>query len=267
MISDSHVHTSFSSDSDTDPELQIRQAVRLGMKQLTFTDHYDLDFPPGELTFLFDGDAYFARMQALKEQYRDVIDIGIGVELGLQPHLLKEVPAFAAAYPFDFIIGSTHVSRHIDPYEQEQFLAGISEEEAYRIYFEEELENLSRFDCYDIAGHLDYVVRYGYTRNRFFTWEKYGDVLDAILQVLIRKDKGFECNTAGLRAGLGWPHPMPDIWRRYRELGGELLTIGSDAHTPEDLGADFETASEYLKSFGFRSYAVYRNRQPECYPL
>ena len=267
MYSDSHCHTSFSGDSDTPPRSQIEQALRLGMTALTFTDHHDEDFPPGECSFLLDFPSYGRELSALREEYRGRIDLGIGVELGLQPHLGETCDRLAASLPFDFIIGSTHVSRHLDPYEREAFMDGISEEDAYRIYFEEEWENLKKYDCYDIAGHLDYVVRYGPNRNRFYTWERYGGILDEILKTLIAKGKGIECNTAGYAAGLGYAHPMPEVWRRYRELGGELLTIGSDAVTPERLGGHFREAGDFLKSIGFRYYAVYRNRKPVFYPL
>ncbi|MCD8124705.1 MAG: histidinol-phosphatase HisJ family protein [Lachnospiraceae bacterium] len=267
MYSDSHCHTSFSSDSDTAPRAQIERAIALDMRHLTITDHYDPDFPSEELDFLFDADEYFLRMGALREEVADRLALGLGVELGLQPHLTGELPAFAASHPFDFIIGSTHVSRHLDPYEADLFFRGLSEEEAYRLYFEEELDNLKLFDCYDVAGHLDYVVRYGPTRNAGYTWERYGDILEEILRTIIDKGKGIECNTAGLNAGLGVPHPMPEVLRRYRELGGEILTLGSDAHTPERLGAHFAQAGELLKSLGFRYYTVFRERKPTFYPL
>ena len=149
----------------------------------------------------------------------------------------------------------------------QQIIEGITEEEAYRTYFEEELENLTLFDCYDVAGHLDYVVRYGPNRNKFYTWERYQDVLDAILKTVIAKGKGIECNTAGFKAKLGYAHPMPQVWKRYRELGGEILTIGSDAHTTDYIGYEFRQTGEFLKSCGFRYYAVYRDRKPTFYPL
>lgn len=267
MYSDSHLHCAFSSDSDTPPEEQIRRAIALGMHQMTFTDHYDPDFPPDEFDFLLDFDAYFWQLSELREKYRRQIDIGIGMELGLQPALSAPPEETVNRYPFDFIIGSTHVTRGIDPYYTEKLMQGCTEEQAYRIYFEEELENLTRYDCWDIAGHLDYVVRYGPHRNRDYTWERYGDVLEEILKTVIQKGKGIEINTAGFAAGLGYAHPMPAVWKRYRELGGELLTIGSDAHTPDRLGQHFQEAADFLKSLGFRYYTVFRERQPQFLPL
>ena len=267
MYSDSHCHTSFSSDSETAPEKQIRQAIRLGMEQLTITDHYDMDFPPGDLDFIFDPAPYFQTLEKLREKYADRIRLVIGVELGLQPHLAKELPAFTAAWPFEFIIGSTHLLDRIDPYYTDQMMQGRTEEQAYRTYFEGELENLRVLDCYDVAGHLDFVVRYGPSRNRFYTWERYGDILEEILRILISKGKGLEVNTAGFRNDLGEPNPMSSVLARYRELGGEILTIGSDAHVAEDLGSHFGELKDLLTGLGFRYYTVFRDRKPVFLPL
>lgn len=267
MYFDSHLHTSFSGDADTLPEQQLDRAVALGMKMLTITDHYDPDFPPSDCDFSLDTSSYYKRLSELRHQYQDKIDLGIGVELGLQPHLTRELPFLAKEQPYDFIIGSTHVSRGIDPYEREQFIAGTTEDAAYLTYFEEELQNLKLFDCYDVAGHLDYVVRYGPNRNQFYTWERYGEVLDEILRTVIAKGKGIECNTAGWKAELGYPHPMPQVLRRYRELGGEIITLGSDAHSTEYVGYRFDEAGELLKSLGFRYYTVFRKREPQFLPL
>ena len=263
---DSHLHTGFSADSDTPPELQIERAVALGMPALCITDHQDFDGPPDVMDFTFDTDAYRKTLLALKERYRDRIDLRIGVELGLQTDIPTDLAAYASSTPFDFIIGSTHFCDGMDPY-YPVFYEGRSEEAAYRSYFEEELKNLRAYDCFDVAGHLDFVVRYGPNKNRDYSYEKYRDVFDEILRVIIEKGKGIECNTAGFKAGLGHPHPAEAILKRYRELGGELLTLGSDAHTPEYLAYRFDRAGELLKDCGFRYSAVFKNRKPEFLPL
>ena len=266
MYSDFHLHTSFSSDSDTAPELQIEKAISYGMKSICITDHQDFDVPDGDLDFLFDTDDYFKKLTALREIYGDRIDLKIGVELGLQPHLGSSLPEYIASYPFDFVIGSTHFSRGMDPY-YPKFFEGVEEAEAYRLYFEEELENLKKYDCFDVAGHIDYVVRYGPTRNENYTYQMYEDVLEEILKTIIEKGKGLECNTNGLRAGLGEPNPSLAILKRSREMGGEILTIGSDGHTPEHMGYAFDRIGEMLKSCGFKYYATFTGRKPEFHLL
>ena len=103
--------------------------------------------------------------------------------------------------------------------------------------------------------------------NVFYTFRKYGDVLEEILRTLIEKGKGLECNTNGLRVGLGAPNPSLEILKRYREMGGEILTIGSDSHFPEYLGYGFDRVGDMLKSCGFQYYTVFVNRKPEFLPL
>ncbi len=263
---DSHLHTGFSADSDTAPALQIERAIALGMPALTITDHQDFDGPPDVMDFTFDTDAYWDALLLLKEQYRDQIDLLIGVELGLQTDIPTDLASYAAANPFDLIIGSTHFCDGMDPYDS-IFFEGRPEEAAYRSYFEEELKNLKAYDCFDVAGHLDFVVRYGPNKNTYYSYEKYRDVFDEILKVLIEKGKGIECNTAGFKAGLGHPHPAEAILKRYRELGGEILTLGSDAHVPRYLAHGFDQIGGLLKACGFRHYTVFKNRKPQFLPL
>lgn len=263
---DSHLHTGFSADSDTPPRLQIERAIALGMPALYITDHQDFDGPPDVMDFTFDTSAYFDTLFQLKEEYQDRIELRIGVELGLQTGIPSDLPSYAASHPFEFIIGSTHFCDGMDPY-YPIFYEGRSEKAAYRSYFEEELKNLTAYDCFDVAGHLDFVVRYGPNKNTFYSYEKYRDIFDEILNVLIKKGKGIECNTAGFRAGLGQPHPAVWLLKRYRELGGEILTIGSDAHVPEHMAYHFDRAGELLKTCGFRYYTVFKGRKPEFLPL
>ena len=140
----------------------------------TVFERYDLKMDA--VQFVLAGSTIRSYLSYLREKYQGKIQLCIGVELGLQPHLGEKLPAYIAQYPFDFVIGSTHVSRRLDPYEKE-FFEGISEKDAYRIYFEEELENLRQYDCYDVAGHIDYVIRYGpakacllYTSGHRWCW-------------------------------------------------------------------------------------------------
>ena len=258
MISDRHLHTWFSEDSAQDPEACILRAAALGMKEITFTDHYDMDFPDGR--FLFDPDAYFRDLQALKQKYAGQIEVQIGVELGLKPDLNEKIRALLAAYPFDYVIGSIHLMDEKDPYERHLF--DMSDEAFYRMYFETALTCLKACSGFQTFGHLDYVVRYGYEKDRTYSVAANADVIDAILLELIRRGIALEINTAGLRKGLAYPHPYPDVMRRFRELGGTRLALGSDAHQAEDIGAGFETALSYLRSFGFgeENLTVMRNK-------
>ena len=211
--------------------------------------------------FQLDVDRYFATMKDLRDRYKNKIDIRIGVEFGLQPHLGKFCKELVNAYPFDFVIGSVHVIDSQDPY-YGTFFEGKSDEEAYRQTFEETLVNIKNNSDFDVLGHIDYVVRYGKTKADAYSYSKYSDIIDEILRYLIRYGKGIELNTAGFKYGLGFCHPHPDIIKRYKELGGEIITIGSDGHKPEHLAYDFYRVSGILRNCGFEKYTEFISRKP-----
>ena len=264
MFSDFHTHTDFSGDSDTPVSKQLDRAVELGMKEICITDHHDHDIiiPGLGPVFELDIDAYLPYMNRIRETYSGRIRVNIGIELGLQLHLKEYLEDFVRKYNFDFIIGSSHFIDRMDPYYPE-FFAGRTEKEAYSRYFEVTLKRVKELDCYDVFGHLDYVVRYGPNKNQFYSLKEYGDLIDPILKTLIEKGKGLECNTGGYKYKLGHPNPSEEILSRYRQLGGEILTIGSDAHAPEHLAYDFERLKPVLEKCGFQYYTVFHERKPE----
>ena len=188
------------------------------------------------------------------------------MELGLQPWLKERYEEFLTKGNFDQVIASSHVVHGFDPYYPE-FYKDKTEEAAYREYFESILENVSIFEDFDVYGHIDYVVRYGPTKNANYTYEKYQDIIDDILKALIAKDKGIELNMAGFKYGLGHPHPTEEILKRYHELGGEILTLGSDAHAKEQVAYDYGRLYALLTNAGFSHYTVFRKRKPIFYKI
>ena len=120
---------------------------------------------------------------------------------------------------------------------------------------------------FDVYGHIDYVIRYviKYYDNVInkINYDEFRDILDEILLVIINKDKGIEINTSGIRYGLNSVHPNIEILKRYKELGGKIITIGSDAHRVEDLASHFDIAIDLLEQSGFEEIAVYHNRKPD----
>ncbi len=265
MQADFHMHTNFSTDADRNvtPESMIEGAISKGLQTICFTDHQDLDYPMAmdKTEFQLDYHAYFSALKLLQEKYRDQIEILIGIEFGLQPHLGEVYHAQAEEFPFDFIIGSTHVFDGMDPY-YPQYFGNRTDEEGYRRAFEIILENTKSVSDYDVAGHLDYVVRYGKGQAREYSYQRYVDLLDEILKTLVENGKGIELNTAGLKYGLGYAHPHMDILKRYRELGGEIITVGSDAHKPEHIAYDFSKVKGILSACGFKYYTEFRQRKP-----
>lgn len=266
MIWDSHMHCFFSGDSDTNPEDMIKAAQKKGLAGICFTDHLDYDYKEEPGLFDLDIDSYYKEISRLQDKYKEILPIHFGIEMGLQPHLVETNNEVTAKYPFDFVIGSSHVVHGVDPY-YPVYYEGRTEDEGYQEYFESILENVNTNADFDVYGHLDYVVRYGPNKNVYYSYEKYADVIDEILRQLILKGKGIELNTGGFKAGLGHPNPCEDILLRYKELGGEIITIGADAHIPEYVGYEFDKAISILKSVGFKYYSVFSQRRPEFHLL
>lgn len=264
MICDFHTHTKFSEDSTADIDQVIQSAISSEMKYLCITDHHDIDYEDN--TFLLDPVSYFDTLASFQEKYKGKIHLLIGVEMGLQPHIKSQVADFLHTRPFDFIIGSSHVINGLDPY-YPNIWENHSTEEVMRMYFQNILENLQVHDNFDVYGHIDYAIRYAKDQDTNYSYEKYQDILDEILKTIIFLSKGIEINTGGLRKGLRSTNPCFEIVKKYHELGGSIITVGSDAHIPEDIGADFEKARELLLAAGFQHYNIFIKREAIALPL
>lgn len=262
IIADYHVHSRFSSDSTAPTEDMVEKAISLGMKKVCFTDHMDYDFPDTYgLPFIFDPDEYFNELDRITEKYKSKIKVLRGIELGLQPYLAPRYQKLTDQYDFDFAIGSSHLVDGLDPYYPE-YWKDKTAEEGLEIYFNSITNNVKAFTGYQVYGHLDYVVRYAPDKNLVYTYEKFADIIDEMLKTIISHGLGIEVNTAGYKYGLGYAHPQADVLKRYKELGGEILTIGSDGHQPEHLGYDFARAEQLLKSLGFKYYTTFEKKKP-----
>lgn len=268
--SDYHLHSYFSGDSDTPTEEMILKGIALGLKQMCFTEHMDIDYiyenPSEQELFTLNTDSYLYELATLKEKYANQINVLFGVELGLQPHLRRELASYAKGYEFDFIIGSSHLCSRQDPFFP-SFYEGRSDEDAYREYFNSIIDNIKTFSNFDVYGHLDYVVRYGKSKDRDYSYDKYKDIFDRILTLLLEKEIGLEINTKAILCGLKELHPCTAVLKRYRELGGEIITVGSDAHDPSALCYGFDKVAEVLTACGFQYYATFEKRVAEFHRI
>lgn len=260
IYSDYHIHSRFSTDSTAEMTDMIDKAVSLGLKEIMFTDHMDIDFPDRNMPFVLYYPDYSEAINLYKVLYMKKIDVLIGVEMGLQKHIVRDARMFTEFNPFDFVIGSTHVIDGIDV-SNPKFFEGRTKREAYTYYFENVLENARLHDCYNVYGHLDYVNRYAPYEDKSIDYDDYREIIDEILKVLVDKGKGLDVNTSGYRYGIGRPYPQLKILKRFKELGGEIITVGSDAHSPEYIADHFEDAYEIIKYAGFKAIASFRNKE------
>lgn len=263
---DYHVHSNFSSDSPTPTEQMLERAIQSGFDRLCITEHHDMEFPKAvsektNMDFQLDLESYTAKMRQLTKEYADRIQLLTGVELGIKPHLSQQLENYAKQYDFDFIIGSTHIVDEMDPYYPDYYET-YPDKKGIQRYLELTAENINAFLGFDTLGHLDYVVRYCPNPSIYKPLD-YLDYIDYILKKLIENGKGLEVNTSALKKGFDYPNPHKDILVRYKELGGEILTIGSDAHVPDALGYGFHQVEALLQAMGFQYYTVFEKREPE----
>ena len=265
LRSDFHMHSNFSGDSQAALGHMVHGAVAKGLTTICFTDHNDPSFPylkGEEGMFDLDTDRYMDSVIQTADLYKNTIDIRHGVEIGIQSHIYEDLSKYVSKYPFDFVIGSSHLCLGMDPY-QPVFWEGRNLKDGLNVYFEDIRQNVHNFKDYDVYGHLDYIVRYAPTQNKDFRFADYSDILEDILKTIIDSGKGIEVNSAGFRHGLNAPNPCADILKLYRSLGGEILTTGSDAHKPEDIAFGYERLASLLQQCGFQYYTIFKNRKPE----
>ena len=269
MIPDYHLHTEFSGDCKTPVRELIRSARSKGLSEICITDHYDHDFPENisEVSFDLDFESYFRTLRELRDELAPDFSLKIGIEQGLMRTTCEDLADFSSRYPeLDFIICSTHVVDGFDPYYPEYF-EKWGEKGGYRRYFEEILYTVEHFEDYSVYGHLDYILRYGPTKADNFNVNDYLELFEAIFKAIIGKGKGIELNTGSLYRGMDFAHPHPELLTMYRELGGEIITLGSDSHDTEHVAYRFDQGAKLLKALGSSWYCTYNRLEPEFHAL
>ncbi|MCR5094508.1 MAG: histidinol-phosphatase HisJ family protein [Lachnospiraceae bacterium] len=269
ILADQHVHSHHSGDSRERMEAVAGQAIERGLTSLCFTEHEDYDYPAVDdpritaQTFLLDLEAYRQEYLRIRDQFSDRITLHFGVELGLQPlaSVISENCRFVQNAPFDLVIASTHVAGRRDPY-YPSFYEGRTEEEALREIFAETLENIRLFEDFDVVGHLDYPIRYLPSGRQRIDLSASRELLDEIFRLLIRREQGLDLNTEQIRRGYDEMNPSRELLARYHELGGRIITFGSDAHQAERVAGFFDRAERIAREAGFTEYCVYENRKP-----
>ena len=259
MLFDYHVHTSFSGDCEIDMESVVQSAIKKGLMEICFTDHLDIDSTDGSGNFVFSHEDYANKIQRLREKYSKKIAIKMGVEVGLQPHVLMESSKFIESNNFDFALGSMHCCEKLDFYLGD-FFNKYSTEEAILHYYRELEEMVKSYQHYSVLGHIDIYKRYN-PESMDISFGKYDYMVERVLKEVIKNGKGIEINTSGLRGSIKESLPGWEIIELYKELGGEIITLGSDSHGGDALCANFEEVLRGLKVRKFKN--VYRFDQFE----
>ena len=276
MREDYHVHTYYSDDSVHPMEEVIKDGIRKGLTEICFTDHVDygikidwdwgqeIEYRHGEPLANVDYPKYYEEYLQLKEKYKDQITLKLGLEFGIQMHTIPLFEKLFARYPFDFIILSVHQVEDKEFWTQD-FQAGRTQQEYNERYYQELLDLTKNFHNYSVLGHMDLIVRYD--QQGVYPFEKIKPMIEQILKQVIADGKGIEVNTSHVRYKLSDTTPSQDILKLYKELGGTIITIGSDSHKEEHLGAYIDEAKAMLKNLGFTHYCTFEQMQPIYHEL
>lgn len=257
---DFHLHSNFSMDTKHSMDSMCISAIEKGLKGICFTDHIDLDVTANKLDFQFITDDYLKNLKSMKYRYCEKLQVFSGVEIGMQTHLGERYDEILRNGAFDFVIMSIH-SLGENPQFIDEFLISVDPIIALEIYYNTMYECVKSFDNYDVLGHIDFIDRYFIDKTRLPKYDKVFPIIEEILKTIIYNNKGLEINTAGLRYGLDYLHPKVSILKLYKELGGEIITIGSDAHSPEYVGDNMKFAENYLKGLGFKNSYIFKDRK------
>ena len=267
-LTDLHTHSILSPDGHAPLAEMAGAAVRAGLSALCLTDHCDLLSGDGKRTLTYDWAPGLVQFAETAPQFGDKLTLRLGLELGeayVSPAHARTILADAGD-KLDFVIGSIHNDREENGGGEYYYMKFAAPDQCYAAldgYFTSMEELVELADCYDVLGHIIYPLRYMERDGQDISLARYRDRLAHILRTAIGCGKGIEVNTNRGKT----VEPWRDILALYRDLGGELVTVGTDAHFPEHVGLGVTEAGALLKACGFDRVAVYTRRTPELHQI
>lgn len=256
---DYHLHTNASCDSLATMAEMCRSALEMGVAEIAFTEHFDCK--PEDICYgYYRPNTYFETLEAARREFEPQgLTIRAGVELS-EHHLYADIQRpVLEAWPYDLALGSLHWVGDNNIFDDAYFRAHSPQETA-EAYFTE-LARLAQFGGFEVLAHPDVLKRSAFDVYRRFEIEPYEDLVRRVWQACIDNGIGIEINTSALRMNVQEVHPAPAALRWYREMGGELLTIGSDGHRPTNVGYELATALDLARAAGFTRLASYEQRK------
>jgi histidinol-phosphatase (PHP family) len=264
---DYHLHSTCSTDSISTIAQYCRRAAEQRFIEIGFCEHADFD--PRDYSHDFFDYALFRRqIEAQRESYGDSLAIRAAVEVTYQASREEEISEFLKGKELDYVIGSVHLVEDGQEWAMvseegkcERYFARRSVREAYQPYFAE-VRRAVESGLFDLIGHLDLVKRYGVRCYGPFDLSLFATEIREILKLAVERGVGLEINTSGLRQAPHETYPGLEVLRWYRELGGRILTVGSDAHSVEDLGKGIPEALCLAREAGFEALTLFEKRKP-----
>lgn len=272
---DNHNHSQFSFDGGrTSVGKTVNSAIGKGLAGVCFTDHCDFFVPPMKAQHeeyvpeVFDVEARNAEIDKVNAKCPQDFHVFKGIEIGVQKSERDKIAAHLEKYSFDEIIASVHYLDDTDP-----FWGGYYEGNTWRYAYGHYLETLYDEmvwlgDRFDIMGHYDYVTRYAPYPECSILYKDFPDILDSMLRYLAENGKALEINTKTYQDFKGrTPVLDKNILMRYRELGGEIISLGSDSHDADRVGFNFERTAALVSRCGFKYLAHFDKRKPVMLPI
>jgi histidinol-phosphatase (PHP family) len=257
ILQDYHIHTRFSCDSHASMTEMCRTALELGIPEIGISDHYDL-FPEDPCHGYFKPDAWWIALEQCRTEFKGLLHIRAGIELG-EPHRFPQaIRDILQKYPWDYALGSLHWVGAEFVFHRSYF--NQPAEVAYGAYFRELYQMVTQAD-FDILAHMDIVKRYGFDEYGDYEPRRYETDIRAVLRACAQKDIALEVNTSTLRRPIQQTSPSAEILTWFHEEGGRWITLGSDAHRPENVGAGLEKALRLVRDVGFEHLASFEARQ------
>ena len=275
MLADGHNHTSeFSPDAKMTIDELISAARAKNITVAGITEHYELDNPdPEDNIQTYDLDLYDKVFEEWRAKCPADLTLLKGIEFGYQTHTAEEINRIAGEHDFDTVILSNHLFRGVDVYFSEEAHL-VPKKERHAEYIGVMAEMCEKIDNFTVAGHFDYISRdrRSSAGDSFVLYEDCPREFDRLFEALISKEKSLEINTRsilkmGEKAGSSSVLPDANILKRYKEMGGYLISLGSDSHTPDTLGLLFPETAEYLKSLGFEGAFYFKKKRPVIEPF
>lgn len=276
MFADYHVHTAFSDDSIYPMEQVVQDAISKKIDEICFTEHVDygikVDWDSGKEIVYRNGEPcancnyplYMKTIKQMKKGYGNKITIKTGLEFGMQMHTIKLYEKLFSQYDLDFVLLSIHQVNDLEFWNQD-YQRGKTQKEYSEGYYDEMLQLVKSYKNYSVLAHMDLITRYD--NDGVYSFEKIKNKITEILKIVISDGKGIELNTSSKRYGLSNSTPCRDILTLYYNLGGNIITIGSDSHKPEHLGAYIQEGKELLRSIGFTQYCTFEKMKPIFHSL
>ncbi|MBN1345250.1 MAG: histidinol-phosphatase HisJ family protein [Phycisphaerae bacterium] len=263
MLIDYHMHTTHSVDGHATLRDMCERAIDEGLTEIAVTDHLDGN-PCDPGVGMFSAERFFEEYREVVDALGDRLTIRAGLEIG-EPHEYRDTVEELAAWPFDVVIGSVH---YIGPHGvHEDLFDAMPLETALEAYLDSQLQ-IARSGLVDVLGHLDYFQRYTLIRDLPpFDPERFENPIRDVLRAVIENGLALEVNTSGLRQKPGVCFPDRMILSWYHDMGGRAVTVGSDAHYLDHVGANIRDGMGLLREIGFESVAVYRRRRLKRIPL